>query len=108
MIDELDRYRHAQRLFGRRRYAQAALELEGLLGEADGYGTGDARLLLARAYFHSAQLTHAEQAARALIEADPADGYAHVLLYRTLERLSRHEEAGRYRRLAEALGERNW
>lgn len=108
MIDDLDRYRYAQRLFEQRRYGQAARELEGLLDGGDGHGTADACLLLARSYFHSAQLGRAEQAARALIESDPTDGYAHVLLGRTLERLSRHDEAGQYRRLAEALGERNW
>lgn len=34
-----------------------------------------ARLLLARAYFHSAQLRRAEDQARVLVEANPADGY---------------------------------
>lgn len=63
-----------------------------------------ARLLLARAYYHSAQLHRAEQQARALVEANPADGYAQLLLGRTLQRQSRHDEAAGPLKLAGALG----
>ncbi|MCD2195455.1 tetratricopeptide repeat protein [Actinomycetospora endophytica] len=63
-----------------------------------------ARLLLARAYFHSAQLGRAEEQARALVEANPADGYAQLLLGRALSRQSRHDEAAAPLKLAAALG----
>lgn len=63
-----------------------------------------ARLLLARAYYHSAQLQRAETHARELVAANPADGYAHLLLGRTLQRQSRHDEAAGPLKLADALG----
>jgi predicted Zn-dependent protease len=63
-----------------------------------------ARLLLARAYYHSAQLGRAEQEARALVAANPADGYAQLLLGRSLARQSRHDEAAGPLKLAAALG----
>lgn len=62
------------------------------------------RLLLARAYYHSAQLGRAEDEARALVATDPAHGYAHLLLGRTLQRQSRHDEARGPLRLAAAMG----
>jgi Flp pilus assembly protein TadD len=63
-----------------------------------------ARVLLARAYYHSAQLGRAEQEARTLVEANPADGYAQLLLGRSLQRQSRHDEAAAPLKLADALG----
>lgn len=63
-----------------------------------------ARLLLARAYFHSAQLARAEEQARVLVEANPSDGYAQLLLGRALARQSRHDEAAGPLKLAAALG----
>lgn len=63
-----------------------------------------ARLLLARAYFHSAQLGRAEAQARELVTANPADGYAQLLLGRALARQSRHDEAAGPLKLAAALG----
>ncbi|MEV1295636.1 tetratricopeptide repeat protein [Pseudonocardia sp. NPDC049635] len=62
------------------------------------------RLLLARAYYHSAQLGRAESVLRELLERTPSDGYVHLLLGRTLQRRSRHDEAEPYLRLASALG----
>jgi FMN reductase len=62
------------------------------------------RLLLARAYYHSAQLERAETEARAVLDADPANAYAHLLLGRTLQRMSRHAEATGPLRLAAAMG----
>jgi tetratricopeptide (TPR) repeat protein len=61
-------------------------------------------LLLARAYYHSAQLHRAEAAARAVLASDPANAYAYLLLGRTLERQSRHAEAGGPLRMAAAMG----
>ena len=105
-----DRYRWAEDRFAHRDYRGAARSLEDLLDEAAGrpddvgHGLAEARLLLARAYFHSAQLGRAEATLRALLADHPDDGYATLLLARTLERGSRHEEARPVLRLAEALG----
>ena len=53
--DLYNRYRTAELLFSQRRYAQAALLLEELLQDLQDLpeqtGTGEARLLLARAYY---------------------------------------------------------
>lgn len=105
MMTDLDRYRTAELLFSQRRYVDAAHELTVLLGaDAPPYGVGDAPLLLARAYYHSAQLHRAEAAARGLVERDETDAYAALLLARTLTRLGRPDEARGWRRRAEALG----
>ncbi|MFI8794341.1 tetratricopeptide repeat protein [Streptomyces sp. NPDC055105] len=60
--------------------------------------------MLARAYFHSAALGRAESELRVLLERDPGDAYAHLLLGRTLERLGRAEEAAPYLKVAKILG----
>ena len=44
------------------------------------------RLLLARAYYHSAQLRRADATAREVLDRDPSEAYAHLLLGRTLQR----------------------
>ncbi|MCA1782562.1 MAG: tetratricopeptide repeat protein [Dermatophilaceae bacterium] len=113
-----DRYRYAQRLFSERRYTAAARELEHLIsdqrdhgadaGSDETYSLGDAPLLLARSYYQSAQLARAETAARALIEADPTDVYAVLLLARTLQRRGRHAEAGTWLRRLDAMGYDTW
>lgn len=64
----------------------------------------DLRLLLARAYFQSAQLGRAEATLLRVIEEAPTDSYAHLLLGRTLQRAGRHAEAARPLALAEVLG----
>jgi predicted Zn-dependent protease len=61
------------------------------------------RLLLARAYYHSAQLGRAEAELRTILQQDPAEAYAHLLLGRTLQRQSRHTEAAPHLRLASAM-----
>jgi predicted Zn-dependent protease len=61
------------------------------------------RLLLARSYFHSAQLNRAEQQLLVLVERDPTDHYARYVLGRTLERLSRPTEALPHLRMAAAM-----
>jgi Tfp pilus assembly protein PilF len=103
-----DRYRWAQDLFAHRDYRTSARVLEALLAELDGLDAGhavtEARLLLARAYFHSAQLRRAEATARDVLAEDPTEAYAALLLARTLERGSRHAEAARAMSLAAALG----
>jgi len=61
------------------------------------------RLLLARSYYHSAQLGRAEVELRRIVERDPVEHYAHLMLGRTLERLGRHEEARPWLRMASAF-----
>jgi predicted Zn-dependent protease len=63
----------------------------------------DVRLLLARAYFHSAQLRRAEEQLRLLVERDPSDHYVRFVLGRTLERLNRPAEALPHLRMACAM-----
>ncbi|MCL8026134.1 hypothetical protein [Nocardioides bruguierae] len=105
-----DRYTWAQSLFGMNDYRGAIKELESLLAElavdedAGRAGVTDARLLLARAYFHSASLGRAESTARAVLAEDPTDAYAALLLARTLERQARPEEAQMLLRRAAVLG----
>jgi hypothetical protein len=89
----------AQAAFAERRYFDAVRLLEGVERPSTSL-----KELLARSYFGAAMLERAEEAARDLVEADPAGTYARVLLVRTLERQSRHEEAARERKLARAMG----
>ena len=77
---------------------------EGADTDAVLHSVTDLRLLLARAYFQSAQLGRAEATLVRVIEQAPTDSYAHLLLGRTLQRAGRHAEAARPLALAEALG----
>lgn len=109
MSSEWMRYSTAQALFDARDYRGAATLLTEIIEQAAGdlevrHGLADARLLLARAYFHSAQLSGAEEQARLLLADDPADGYAALLLGRTLQRAGRPDEASPLLKRAEALG----
>lgn len=80
----------------------AALEaLRPVEDELSGVVSGE--LLLARAYFASAQLGRAEQAFRRVIELDPVNDFAYFALGRTLERQSRPGEALRHFRIAAAM-----
>lgn len=97
-----ERWQRASYLFDLGEYTSAARELESLA--ADESGAVAVTLLLARAYYHSAQLERAERTVRALLVDAPSDGYAHLLLGRTLQRRSRHDEAAPYLRLAAAMG----
>ncbi|WP_306745974.1 tetratricopeptide repeat protein [Saccharothrix yanglingensis] len=58
---------------------------------------------LALAHFRSASLGRAEEVLTRLVELDPSDGYARLLLGRTLSRRSRHAEALPQLKLAAAL-----
>ncbi len=100
-----DRLRRAQRHVTDQRYLEAVEDLQLVLAEPDpGMPLTDARTLLARAYFGSAQLHRAEAMARRLLDDDPSDAYAAQLLARSLHRQSRHEEAAGVMALANALG----
>ncbi len=59
--------------------------------------------LLARAYFKSAALRRAEDAARNVVTADPADAHTTHLLGRCLLRQGRNDEATGWLRLAAAM-----
>ncbi|MFF8289704.1 tetratricopeptide repeat protein [Streptomyces sp. NPDC016309] len=96
-----DRWERALMFFEAKEYATAAHVLRGLADEVPEQ-TGP-RLLLARAYYHSAQLRRAETELRALVERDPVEHYARLLLGRTLERQGRHADAAPHLRLASAL-----
>jgi Flp pilus assembly protein TadD len=109
------RYAWARGLFENGDHLAAASALAELVAEAEAseadrsepllHSTTDLRMFLARAYFHSAQFGRAELVLRVLIEETPTDGYAHLLLGRTLQRAGRHAEAARPLALAEILGD---
>jgi hypothetical protein len=75
--------------------------LDGLVAEVPEQ-TGP-RLLLARSYYHSAQLRRAEAELRIVVEREPVEHYARLMLGRTLERQGRQEEADAQLRIASAL-----
>ncbi|PBC59801.1 hypothetical protein BKI49_32840 [Streptomyces sp. Tue6028] len=96
-----ERWERAGMFFEARDYAAAARILSGLVEEVpEQVGP---RLLLARSYYHSAQLRRAETELRALVELDPVEHYARLMLGRTLERQGRHDEAESHMRIASAL-----
>ncbi|HET6637006.1 MAG TPA: tetratricopeptide repeat protein [Streptomyces sp.] len=94
-------YERARTFFDAKDYAGAARLLAPLVEEAP--DNLAARLLLARAYYHSAQLSRAETELRAVLDQDPVEAYAHLMLGRTLERQSRPEAAQRHLRLWDAM-----
>ncbi|WP_323375413.1 tetratricopeptide repeat protein [Streptomyces sp. RB17] len=96
-----ERWERAQQFFDAKDYTGAAQVLTGLVEEVPEQ-TGP-RLLLARAYYHSAQLRRAEAELRIVVERDPVEHYARLMLGRTLQRQARHEEAERHLRIASAL-----
>ena len=103
------RHASARGQFDRGDYLDASRALGALVEEAEltdpGHGITELRLLLARAYYHSAQLGRAEQTLQQVVRENPTDGYAHLLLGRTLQRAGRHQQAARPLALAEVLGD---
>jgi hypothetical protein len=96
----LERWERAQLLFEARDFIVAARLL--VVVEEVPEQTGP-RLLLARAYYHSAQLRRAEEQLRQVIDSDPVEHYAHLMLGRTLERQGRRDEAAPWLRMAAAF-----
>ncbi|MFJ8506557.1 tetratricopeptide repeat protein [Streptomyces avermitilis] len=96
-----ERWERAQMFFDAKDYAVAARILGGLVDEVPEQ-TGP-RLLLARSYYHSAQLGRAEAELRVLVERDPVEHYARLMLGRTLQRQGRDDEADSHLRIASAL-----
>jgi Flp pilus assembly protein TadD len=97
-----DEYQRGKMFFEAKDYAEASRILAPI-AEQDP-GNHAVVELLARACFHSAQLGRAEESFRRLVELDPADGWAHEALARTLERRNRPDEALRHHKLARAMG----
>lgn len=58
-----------------------------------------ARLLLARSHFHAALLQKAYDECVILLDQDPTEPYARLLMARTCDRLGRKTEAQAHRRL---------
>ncbi len=97
-----ERWERAGMVFDAMDYAAAARVLGSLVEEVPEQ-TGP-RLLLARAYYHSAQLRRAEAELRIIVDRDPVEHYARLMLGRTLQRQGRDAEAQPHLRLAAALG----
>ncbi|MET7617684.1 tetratricopeptide repeat protein [Streptomyces sp. NPDC005408] len=96
-----ERWDRAKLFFDAKEYVTAARILGGLVAEAPEQIAP--RLLLARAYYHSARLRLAEAELRAVLELSPVEHYARLMLGRTLERQGRPEEAGPHLRMAAAM-----
>jgi hypothetical protein len=92
------RWARAELFFEAKDYIGAVTLLADVVAEVPDQ-TGP-RLLLARAYYHSAQLRRAEEQLREIIDRDPVEHYAHLMLGRTLERQGRHDEAASWLRMA--------
>ncbi len=103
-----DRWLRAQTLFEAKAYREAAVLLRDLVDGPEvaeiGHGLTEARLLLARSYFHAALLGPAIDAAREVLAIDPHEPYAHLLIGRSLQRQSKRAEAVPHLKLAELLG----
>jgi predicted Zn-dependent protease len=94
-------FRQAEALVRKRRCLEALRTLEPVLdAEPD---KPSVQLLAGRAYFHSAQLRHAEAALTKVVELDPSDHYARFVLGRTLQRLGRLAEALAQLKMASAM-----
>ncbi len=90
-----------QRLMRGRHHAQAAVVLE--RAAAIEPGKGSILEPLGRAYAQSGQVERAVETFEALVEVDPASGYAHYALARVLRRAGRVAEARTHLKLAVAL-----
>ncbi|MFW5416482.1 DsbA family protein [Nocardiopsis sp. CNT-189] len=98
---EVERFRLAEALL-ERRDPLGALEMLAPMLRSHG-GDRGVRLLAARCRFASAQLNGAERELRSLVEEDPGDSYARLLLGRTLYRRNRDAEAAPHLRMAAAM-----
>lgn len=96
-----ERWDRGRLFFEAKEYANAAKVLHGVAAEAPELLAP--RLLLARAYYHSAQLSRAETELRAILVRWPVEEYARLMLGRTLERRGRAAEAAPHLRIAAAM-----
>lgn len=100
-----DVWRWAEDRFEERDYRGAAKTLEQLLETADlTHERAQVLELLARSYYHSAQLRNAGRVIEDALQLEPSNGYLALLMSRTLERSGDQASADRYRSRAEALG----
>jgi len=103
-----DDYEAARERFDAGEFAEAAPLFAELVDrsvmEPPLHGTTELRLYLARSYYHSAQLARAEEIVRAMLVDNPDDHYALLMLGRTLQRQSRHDEARPHLAMAKLLG----
>lgn len=103
-LEAYELYRWGQDLFERRDYISAAKVLRHLVDtHPDERDLGAARELLARSYFHSAQLERTVRTSREILAREPTNAYVVLLLTRALERSGRHDEAASARRVADSL-----
>lgn len=100
-VDVYELYRSAEQHLAEGAVKQAIRNLE-QAAEAEPTSPAIQRLL-ARAYFKSAALRRAEDAARNVVTADPADAHTTHLLGRCLLRQGRPDEATGWLRLAAAM-----
>ena len=93
MSDEgtVEAFRRAENLVAQRRPWEALRALRPVLDIAE--DKPSVQLLLGRAYLFSAQFRRAENAFLRVLELDPSDHYARLVLGRTLQRQGRLEEA---------------
>lgn len=96
-----DRFDRAQLFFDAEDFTTAARLLTEIVPEVP--SDVATRLLLARAYFHSAQLSRAEAELRTVVDLAPTEDYALMMLGRTLLRQGRGPEGEGYLRLAAAM-----
>lgn len=94
---------NAHEMFARKKYKESAALLLTLEGTPE-FSSKSVQELLARSYYHSAQLTKAADVARGILDSNPTDVDAATILTRALERAGKAEEAAAARRLAESLG----
>lgn len=94
---------NAHEMFDAKKYKEAAALLL-TLQDAPEFTSRSVQELLARSYYHSAQLTKAADTARSLLQGDPTNVDAAVLLTRSLERAGKKDDADAARRVATSLG----
>ncbi|NHB83812.1 tetratricopeptide repeat protein [Tessaracoccus sp. HDW20] len=94
-------YNLGVRAFEERDYRTAVERFAEVLEEQP--GNRSVREYLARAHFHRASLGPAEEQCRRILDQDPTDEYATLLLARTLERQNKIDEAAGVRRRLAAL-----
>ena len=99
--DSVTLYREATQLLLERRVREATAVAEQLTSQEPDART--AQELLARIYFAAARLTKAAEVFERLVDTDPIDVYARIGLARSLQRLSRPDEAAVHARVAVAL-----
>ncbi|HWB37367.1 MAG TPA: tetratricopeptide repeat protein [Rugosimonospora sp.] len=100
-LDLAERYERAQHLFASEDYVTAGMLLADVVDAEPGHLA--ARLLLARAYYHSASLGRAEEQLRIILDTAPTEAYATLMLGRTLQRRGRGAEGETYLRMASAM-----